>query len=107
MFQTHDKLMIESLGIGDGFSKFHATLAEKYAIKMIRVYADLETCFKRVKTRNYAEHIAVSDHRVVELNQIAATVNYDWDLEINNNDLATDKDIVAVIQSINYAAAHA
>lgn len=101
MFQTHNKVMIESLGIGAEFRKFHASLAGKYSIKMIRVYADLETCFNRVKTRNNAEHIAVSDDRVAELNHIASTVNYDWDLEISNNDLATDKDIVDAIQSIN------
>lgn len=101
MFRNHDKVMIESLGIGEEFGKFHASLAKKYAIKMIRVYADLATCYSRVKTRNNAEHIAVSDDRVAELNQIASAVDYDWDLEINNNDLATDKDIVDAIQSTN------
>ena len=49
MFQKQDKVMIESLGIGEGFVEFHASLAEKYPIKMIRVYADLATCFTRVK----------------------------------------------------------
>ena len=101
MLQKHDKVMIESLGIGEGFSKFHASLAEKYSIKMIRVYADLETCFIRVKTRNTAEHIAVSDDKVVEFNEIASAVTYTWDLEINNNDLTPDKDIISAIQSIN------
>lgn len=100
-FQQHSKVMIESLGIGAGFSRFHTSLAGKYAIKLIRVYADLETCLTRVKTRNNVDHIAVSDARVAELNQIASAVNYDWDLEINNNDLATDKDIVDAIQLIN------
>src|SRR5574342_1244579 len=85
MFQKQDKVMIESLGIGEGFGKFHASLAEKYSFKMIRVYADLETCFTRVKTRNNVEHIAVSDDRVAEFNKIASAVTYNWDLEINNN----------------------
>ena len=101
MFQKHNKLMIESLGIGEGFRKFYASLASKYHIKMIRVYANLETCFTRVKTRNNVEHIAVSDDKVTEFNQIAAAVSYNWNLEINNNDLASDKDIIHAIQSIN------
>ena len=101
MFQEHDKVMIESLGVGEGFGKFRASLAEKYFIKMIRVYADLETCFTRVKTRNNAEHIPVSDDRVVEFNQLASVVAYDWDLEINNNDPALDLDIVDAIRSIS------
>ena len=101
LFQKQDKVMIESLGIGEGFSKFHLSLAEKYSIKMIRVYANLETCFTRVKTRNNVEHIPVSDDKVTEFNKIASTVTYDWNLEINNNNPAPDEDIIHAIQSIN------
>ena len=101
LFQEHDKVMIESLGVGEGFSRFRTSLAEKYSIKMIRVYADLETCFTRVKTRNNAEHIAVSDDRVAEFNQLASAVTHDWDLEISNDNPASDKDIINAIQSIN------
>ena len=103
MFQEHDKVMIESLGVGEGFGKFHASLAGKYSIKMIRVYADLETCFTRVKTRNNAEHIPVSDDRVTEFNQLASAVTYRWDLEINNNEFATSEEIIKTFQSINHS----
>jgi hypothetical protein len=37
----------------------------------------------------------------MEYNKIAAKVAYDWDLEINNNDPATDAEILAAIGSIN------
>ena len=101
LFLRQDKVMIESLGIGEGFGRFHASLARKYRIRLVRVHADLETCFTRAKTRNNAEHIAVSDDRVAELNQIASAVHYDWDLEIDNSALTPEMDIVAKIQSIN------
>ena len=101
MFQKCNKVMIESLGVGEAFSKFYASLAGKYSIKMIRVYASLETCFTRVKTRNNVEHIAVSDDKVREFNKIAAVVTYNWNLEINNDELASDRDIINAIQSIN------
>lgn len=101
LFQKHDKVMIESLGIGEGFGKFHASLAEKYTIKLIRVYADLETCFARVRTRNNAEHIPVSDDKVAEYNKLASAVTYPWNLEINNNELTPDEDILNAIKSIN------
>ena len=101
MFQTNNKVMIESLGAGDGFCGFYAALAEKYPIKMIRVYADLDTCFTRVKNRNSIDHIAVSDDKVEEFNKIAATVTYDWALEINNDPPASDSEIIKAIQSIN------
>jgi len=100
LFQKQDKVMIESLGVGEGFTKFHASLAEKYFIRMIRVHADLETCLTRVKTRNSAEHIPVSDDKVAEFNQFASAVTFNWDLEINNNDLTPDEEIVGAIQSI-------
>jgi shikimate kinase len=101
MFQKHNKVMIESLGIGEGFGKFYASLVRKYSLKMIRVYANLETCFARVKARNNVEHIAVSDDRVTKLNKIAVTVTYNWNLEINNDALASDRDIINAIQSIS------
>ncbi len=103
MFQKHSKVMIESLGIGEGFVKFYASLVRKYSVKMIRVYANLETCFTRVKTRNNVEHIAVSDDKVTELNKIAATVTYHWNLEINNDALVSDRDVINAIQSVNGA----
>lgn len=101
MFQQHNKVMIESLGAGEGFRRFHSALAQKYPIKMIRVYADLDTCLTRVKSRSSADHIAVSDDKVMEYNKIAATVTYDWNLEINNNRPAPDTDILTIIRSIS------
>jgi shikimate kinase len=101
MFQTHKKVMIESLGVGEGFKGFFAALSKKYPIKMIHVVADLDTCFIRVKKRDQDEHIAVSDDKVMEFNKIAITAAYDWVLEINNNHAASDAEILAAIQSIN------
>jgi shikimate kinase len=103
MFQTHKKVMIESLGAGEEFRGFYTAIAKKYPIKMIRVYADLDTCLTRVKMRNSSDHIAVSDDKVMEYNKIAATMTYDWDLEINNNIPASNADILAAIQSIGNA----
>lgn len=101
MFQKHNKVMIESLGVGEGFDRLHVSLAEKYTVRMIRVYAALETCFSRVQMRNKAQHIPVSDEKVREYNEIAATVRHEWDLEIDNDAAASDTKIIEAIQSIN------
>jgi hypothetical protein len=103
MFQTHEKVMIESLGAGEGFRGFYASLAKKYSIKMIRVYANLETCLARVKNRDGVDHIPVSDDKVIEYNQIAASVTYDWALEIDNNGPALDAEIIQAICNIENA----
>jgi shikimate kinase len=99
-FERGDKVMIESLGAGDEFRAFHASLKRKYTLKMIRVYADLATCLARVKRRDSADHIAVSDDKVEQYNRIAAAVVYDWDLEIDNNGPAADADVLAAIRSL-------
>jgi len=99
-FQHHPRVMIESLGAGAGFSRFRAALADKYTLKMIRVYADLATCLHRVKHRDSADHIPISDDKVEEYNKIAATVVYDWDLEIDNSGPASDEAILAAIQTL-------
>ena len=100
MFFIHDRLMIESLGAGDGFGRFHASLAEKYDVKLIRVVADSDTCLARVKTRNNRDHIPVSDSQVIAYNLVAATVNLDWDLVIDNNGPISEADLLTAVRSI-------
>jgi hypothetical protein len=99
-FQTNDHVMIESLGAGDSFQRFYAALARKYPIRMIRVFADLDTCLARVRSRPAVDQIAIPEERVAEYNRIAAAVQYDWDLEIDNTSPASDTEIVAAIQRL-------
>ncbi|MBD1913629.1 MULTISPECIES: shikimate kinase [unclassified Leptolyngbya] len=99
-FKNYPQVMIESLGAGEEFERFRTVLAKKYTLKMIRIYADLETCLTRVKNRDSADHIPVSDDKVEQYNRIAANVVYDWDLEINNDVPATEDAILAAIQTL-------
>lgn len=73
-FQKDETVIIESLGVGEGFDRLHAALKEKYEVKLIKVYADLSTCLTRVKNRDSSDHIPVSDEKVEEYNKIAANV---------------------------------
>lgn len=102
-FRTHDQVMIESLGAGEGFEAFYRSLAAKYPVKMIRVFADLDTCLARVRTRSSTDHIPVSDDKVAEYNRIAAGVTYPWVLEIDNNQPASDDTILAAIRRLQAA----
>lgn len=99
-FQQHSKVMIESLGAGEGFNRMHSSLRNKYEIKLVKVYSDLEECLRRVRNRDNSEQIPVSDHKVEEYNKIAASINHQWDAVIDNNSLATDEEILRVIESI-------
>lgn len=99
MFEQHDQIMIESLGAGEGFNQMYASLKQKYEVRLIKVSTNLDECLKRVKTRDSADHIPVSDEKVEEYNRIAASIEHPWDAVIDNNNLATDQEILSVIQS--------
>lgn len=99
LFLQHDKLMIESLGAGDGFNQMHASLKEKYDVKLIKVETDLDECLRRVRSRDSADHILVSDKKVREYNRIASNVDHPWNAVIDNNGPAADEDILQAIGS--------
>jgi shikimate kinase len=100
LFETHDKVMIESLGAGEGFIKFHQSLQRKYPIKLIKVETALDRCLERVRNRDSTDHIPISDDKVEEYNQIAAQVSYQWDQIIDNTALASDVEIIEAIRAI-------
>ncbi len=105
-FQTHPKVMIESLGAGEEFHSFLASLKKSYQVKMIRVYADLDLCLKRVHERDAHEHIPVSDEQLMGYNTIASQVEFDWALEINNSGITPAMEIINTIKQLEEHISH-
>jgi shikimate kinase len=97
LFCQQDKVLIESLGAGEGFNRMYASLKEKYEVKFIKVETDLDECLRRVKNRDSVDHIPVSDEKVREYNRIAVSVNHPWNAIIDNNGPATDEEILKAI----------
>lgn len=97
IFIQYDKVVIESLGAGEGFNRMYASLKAKYEVKLIKVETDLDECLQRVKNRDSVDHIPVSDEKVREYNRIAAGVNHPWNAIIDNNGPATDEEILKAI----------
>ncbi len=100
-FKESDLLMVENLGAGEGFHQFHDSLAERYHIRRIRVFADLDICLDRVMKRDKKNHIPVSDSKVKEYNEIAAQVTLKWAMEINNNGPASDAEIIGAFRNLH------
>ncbi len=98
-FATHDRVMIESLGAGAEFAQFYQTLQQRYAVKLIKVETHLITCADRVRDRDQALQIPVTEEAVWMYNKIAAQVQYDWDQTINNNGPASDAEILQAVQA--------
>jgi predicted ABC-type ATPase len=99
-FEHLNKLLVESLGAGEDFHRFHDSLNNKYKIKLVRVCSDPDICLNRVINRDKKNHLAVSDAKVEEYNKIAAQVKLDWDIEINNNNAASSSGIIQAIKSL-------
>ena len=97
LFRQHDKVIIESLGAGDGYNRMYTSLIDKYEVKLIKVEADLDECLRRVRDRDSANHIPVSDEKVREYNRIAASLDHPWDAVIDNNGPATEEEILKAI----------
>ncbi|MEZ4300109.1 MAG: hypothetical protein R3B70_34495 [Polyangiaceae bacterium] len=91
----HEKVMIESLGAGDGFANLHQSLARKYVVKLVQVKTDLDECLRRVKARDPKDHIPVSDEKVAEYNEAAAKVQHAFYAVIDNNGPATLEEMLA------------
>ncbi len=87
-FQNYDKVVVESLGAGEDFKRYCTSLRNNIQSNDT-VICGSEICLERVRNRNSAEHIPVSDDKVVEYNRIAAAVTSDWDAEINNHEFAS------------------
>jgi shikimate kinase len=104
LFQSHEKVMIESLGAGDGFKGMLRTLKKKYEIRMIKIKTELSECLNRVRSRDQGGHIAVSDDKVAEYNEIAAKVEYDWYAIIDNNGPVEVNDILGIFKDQQQAS---
>ncbi|MCC5645659.1 hypothetical protein LC607_22480 [Nostoc sp. CHAB 5824] len=100
VFESNDRVMIESLGAGEGFARLHESLKNKYQIKFIKVKCALDKCLERVRNRDSTAHIPISADKVEEYNKIVAQVSYNWDQVIDNNALASDLEIIKAIQAI-------
>ena len=96
-FENTNEVMVETLGVGEGFEEFFAALGRQYEIKLIRVTASPDVCLRRVKTRDSTNHIAVSDAKVAEYNRLATAVEMEWDGVIDNTEPTTEEVVLRVI----------
>lgn len=99
-FRSNKRVMIESLGAGEGFERLRAALSSKYDVRMVRVKANPETCLARVKQRDAKAHLPASDEQVAAYNRVAARVIFPWVLEIENDPPASDAELVAMLKSL-------
>jgi shikimate kinase len=90
----------EATGSSEYFSAMLGRLRSKYKVRLVRIVSPLETCYRRIKQRDAAAHLPVSEAMIKMINEKAAKVDLDWDLTIDNSDQPTAAQIVAVFKKI-------
>ena len=97
-FRTTNELIIESLGIGNGFIQMQQLLAGRYHLRFVKVTTGLDECLRRVRVRDSHDHIPVSDAQVEDYNQTAAKAVHPWSIEIDNSGPPTKERILAAFR---------
>jgi shikimate kinase len=97
--ETNNSVVIESLGIGTQFGELLTTLQELGKTVLIKIVAEEYICLERIKKRDQSIHIAVSDNKVLEINEEARKVSLPFDFKIQN-DHQKKEDIIDKLRSV-------
>ena len=97
---TEDAVIFEATGSSIYFSSVLENLSSLYTLKLIRLHCPLDVCFDRIKNRSPSGHHFVSDEKIRTINQKAADVVLDWEIEIDNSGPALNQTIISQFSSL-------
>lgn len=95
-----EAMSFEATGSSEYFFTVLGRLRSKYKVRLIRIVSPLETCARRIKQRNAAAHLPVSEAMIKIINEKAAKVDLDWDLTIENSGQPSANQIVAIFKKV-------
>lgn len=78
------KIVLDSTGTVSWFSDFLARLGEMGSVALVSVRAPLVLCLERTHARDAKQHIAVSDDRVAEINELSERLELPWAAKVEN-----------------------
>jgi hypothetical protein len=91
---TTDTLVIESTAAWHRFGEFLDRLRTHHRVRMVRVETPPDQCIDRVRTRDAAAHIPVSDPDVRLINEAATAVDFPVEGTIENANGTTEADLL-------------
>ena len=91
--QPQKVAVLEVTGVAPQLPGLLETLKARHTVKFVKVVAPLDVCLKRTKERDKSKQIPVSEERIHEINALASTVEYPWDMIIQNDPFQTDEEI--------------
>ena len=86
--------VLELTGVAPQLPALLETLQKRHEVKFAKVVSSADICLERVRGRDAAAQIPVSEERVLEINRLAAAVEYPWDLIVDNGTFRTDAEII-------------
>jgi predicted kinase len=89
--ESHTEIVFESTGLTNQFDKMLSNLKRDYRVITIGIQAGHELCLSRVKRRDQAIHIDVSEAQVQHINQQVLARAIGTDFVIVNNDSNYDE----------------
>jgi shikimate kinase len=99
LLSKENQVIFESTGIASQFKVMVSKLRKEYSVKLIKIESNPETCLKRIQHRDQSVHISVSDDKLIEINNLAQRVSFNFDSGINNN-ATTDDEIIQEFNKI-------
>ena len=91
-------VVIESTGAAPDYIR---SLQNRYErVRLVRVRASAQTCFRRFNKRDASVHIPVSDDRFHEINDRAARADFDWDCVLDNEADLPEEDIARLVAAV-------
>lgn len=94
-----DMVVFESTGLTSYFDQMLDRLRKDVHVTTIGILADPHRCLDRVKSRDDAIHIAVSDDQVEHINQMVREKNTPTDFQIDNN-FRTESELVSELKTM-------
>lgn len=104
--RDRDALVFESTGLTEHFDAMPANLKAAYKVVLIKIDAPLETCLTRVRSRDPAIHVDVSDAQVERINALVRQKDLKCDFVIENARAAVDELVAIIGEIIEHAALH-
>jgi predicted kinase len=85
------QVVFESTGLSDAFDAMLERLCRDFRVVTIRVKAGDALCLERVKTRDQAIHVNVSDDQVNVINRNVAERNLPTDFTLENDNCSAEE----------------
>ena len=97
--ENKEHVIIEQTGAADYFLQFLDNLKSQFQVKVIRIHAPEETCFRRIEQRDSKNQVPVSRELIEIINRKSVSLELDVVLRIDNSK-STDAEIIEAFKTI-------